>query len=78
MPHTEESLPALEAVPADACTPLENKEALRNKVVLVRRGGCNFAKKAEEVQAAGGRAVCVGNDRGYLTRMVSDENCDCM
>jgi hypothetical protein len=37
--------------------------------VLVRRGSCNFLKKAEEVQAAGGRAVIIGSMHPYIVRM---------
>lgn len=42
-----------------------------SQIVLVRRGSCNFLKKAEEVQAAGGRAVIIGSLYPYLVRMVS-------
>jgi hypothetical protein len=57
------------AKPAEACGPIEND--VRGKVVLVRRGSCPFVKKAEEVQAAGGRAVVVGSINPYIVRMVS-------
>lgn len=56
------------AKPAEACGPLEND--VRGKVVLVRRGSCAFVKKAEEVQAAGGRAMVVGSVHPYIVRMV--------
>lgn len=62
-------LPMVVAKPAEACTPLEND--VRGKVVLVRRGSCPFVKKAEEVQAAGGRAMVVGSIHPYILRMVS-------
>ena len=55
------------AKPAEACTPIEND--VHGKVVLVRRGSCPFVKKAEEVQAAGGRVMVVGNTYSYITRM---------
>jgi hypothetical protein len=55
------------AKPAEACTPLEND--VRGKAVLVRRGSCPFVKKAEEIQAAGGRAMIVGNQYSYIVRM---------
>lgn len=61
-------LPLVVAKPAEACTPLEND--VRGKVVLVRRGSCPFVKKAEEVQAAGGRAMVVGSLHPYILRMV--------
>ena len=40
-------------------------------MVLVRRGSCPFVKKAEEVQAAGGRVMVVGSLHPYILRMVS-------
>jgi len=55
------------AKPAEACGPLEND--VRGKVVLVRRGSCAFVKKAEEVQAAGGRTMIVGSVHPYIVRM---------
>jgi hypothetical protein len=55
------------AKPAEACTPIEND--IRGKIVLVRRGSCPFVKKAEEIQAAGGRAMIVGNSYSYIVRM---------
>jgi len=36
----------------------------------VRRGSCPFVKKAEEVQAAGGRVMVVGSLHPYILRMV--------
>lgn len=56
------------AKPSEACAPLEND--VRGKIVLVRRGTCPFVKKAEEVQAAGGRAMIVGNQYPYIVRSV--------
>jgi hypothetical protein len=56
------------ANPADACSALTND--VRGKAVLVRRGGCPFVKKAEEVQAAGGRIVIIGSQQPYIVRMV--------
>ena len=69
MPHENVTFPVVVAKPAEACTPLEND--VRGKVVLVRRGSCPFVKKAEEVQAAGGRVMVVGSLSPYILRMVS-------
>lgn len=55
------------ARPAEACASIEND--VKGKLVLVRRGGCPFFKKAEEVQAAGGRAMIVGSTTSYIVRM---------
>lgn len=62
-------MPIIVADPADACVPLSNN--VKGKAVLVRRGKCPFVKKAEEVQAAGGRAMIVGSIHSYIMRMVS-------
>ena len=43
-------------------------------MVLVRRGGCAFVTKAEEVQSAGGAAVLVGSIHDYIVRMVGGIN----
>lgn len=66
--HPDDILPVVVAKPPEACTPLEND--VNGKIVLVRRGSCPFVKKAEEVQAAGGRAVVVGNQYPFIVRMV--------
>ena len=65
----EISLPLVVAKPAEACGPIEND--VKGKAVLVRRGSCAFVKKAEEVQAAGGRAMIVGSLQSFILRMVS-------
>jgi PA domain len=69
MIHPNVKLQATVAKPVDACSPLVNN--VKGKAVLVRRGGCPFVKKAEEIQAAGGRVMVVGNHQPFLTRMVS-------
>lgn len=61
------------AKPAEACGPLEND--VKGKAVLVRRGSCPFVKKAEEVQAAGGRVMVVGSIHPYILRMVRHAQC---
>jgi hypothetical protein len=47
MPHESVEMGVVVAQPADACKPLEND--VRGKAVLVRRGGCPFVQKAEQV-----------------------------
>ena len=66
------------ARPAEACTPLENGSDVKGKLVLVRRGGCPFVTKAEEVQAAGGRVMVVGSTSDLSVRMVINELQNCM
>ena len=68
MSNEDVSLSLVVAKPAEACAPIEND--IRGKAVLVRRGGCPFVKKAEEVQAAGGRVMVVGSLHPYILRMV--------
>jgi len=65
--HESLSMNLIVAKPAEACGPLEND--VRGKAVLVRRGSCPFVKKAEEVQAAGGRVMIVGSLHPYIVRM---------
>jgi hypothetical protein len=48
MPHESVEMGVVVAQPADACKPLEND--VRGKAVLVRRGGCPFVQKAEQVR----------------------------
>ncbi len=55
------------AKPSDGCGAIENN--VKGKMVLVRRGGCPFVKKAENVQAAGGAVVVIGSPNPYLLRM---------
>ena len=65
--HESLSASLVVAKPAEACGPLEND--VKGKAVLVRRGSCPFVKKAEEVQAAGGRIMIVGSLHPYIVRM---------
>ena len=69
--HTNNEFSMLMAKPAEACDELVSTKAdgYKGKVVLVRRGGCPFVKKAEMVQAAGGIAMLVGSKHPYLVRM---------
>lgn len=62
--------------PAEACDDLITASSgagagtdYKGKVVLVRRGGCPFVRKAEMVQAAGGAVMLVGSKHPYLVRM---------
>ena len=66
-PDSSVNLPVVVAKPAEACSPIEND--VRGKAVLVRRGSCPFVKKAEEIQAAGGRMMIIGNQYPYIVRM---------
>jgi hypothetical protein len=65
--HVNTTMSIVVAKPAEACTPIEND--IRGKAVLIRRGSCPFVKKAEEIQAAGGRMMIVGNSYSYIVRM---------
>jgi hypothetical protein len=49
------------AQPLDACYPLANSAGgqLRDRVLLVQRGGCYFSVKARHAEAAGARAIVV-------------------
>ena len=42
---------------------------MQGKIVLVRRGGCAFIKKAELIQNAGGAGMVLGGLAPYLVRM---------
>lgn len=43
---------------------------IKGKVAVVIRGGCNFAEKAQAVQAAGGIGMVVANSEDVLGRLV--------
>ncbi len=47
-----------------ACGAASNSEELAGKIVLVRRGNCNFATKVLNAQAAGAIAVLIANNAG--------------
>lgn len=66
-PHSNMSTPIIVASPSEACSPIEND--IRNKIVLARRGGCPFVKKAEEIQAAGGKVLVIGNSASHIVRV---------
>lgn len=65
--HENVSYTVTLAKPAEACSALEND--VKGKLVLVRRGGCSFVRKAEEVQNAGGRVMVVGSMYPFIVRM---------
>ncbi|MBK7428316.1 MAG: T9SS type A sorting domain-containing protein [Saprospiraceae bacterium] len=46
------------------CSTASNPEELDGKIVLVRRGNCNFATKVLNAQAAGAIAVLIANNAG--------------
>lgn len=61
-------MPLVQADPEEACTSLIND--VKGKAVLVKRGSCEFLKKAEVVRDAGGTAIIVGSTYPYIVRMV--------
>jgi len=63
-PLYETSAPLIAIDPADGCSSIVNGADLDGKVVLVRRGGCNFFDKALIVESYGGVALVVGNNEG--------------
>jgi len=50
------------AEPLDACTPLTNEEIVQDTIVIATRGGCEFYKKAQHIEDAGGIAFVVSNE----------------
>ncbi|MGI9309752.1 MAG: S8 family serine peptidase, partial [Gammaproteobacteria bacterium] len=48
----------------DACQPLINATDMAGKIALVRRGGCDFQDKIENVEAAGAIAAVVFSNQG--------------
>jgi hypothetical protein len=50
------------AEPLDACTPLTNEEIVQDTIVIVTRGGCEFYKKAQHIEDAGGIAFIISNE----------------
>ncbi|GAA5897987.1 hypothetical protein JCM8208_003218 [Rhodotorula glutinis] len=55
-------------VAADACTALPSSTpSLANRVVVVRRGGCDFAVKLKNLAAAGAKIVLIYNSPNTLT-----------
>jgi hypothetical protein len=55
--------------PTDACSPLLNLAEAAGRIVMADRGGCDFAQKAENAQAAGAIGLVVTNNvEGSLPR----------
>ncbi len=52
-----------EGVATDACSPLQNAQAVRGAIALVDRGTCAFTEKVKNAQAAGAIGVLVANHR---------------
>ncbi|OQR96222.1 hypothetical protein ACHHYP_16575 [Achlya hypogyna] len=57
------------AEPATAFPALNNAEAIRGKIAVVRRGECSFVAKAKSLQAAGAIAMVLTNSSEDLVRM---------
>ena len=51
-----------DGVTTDACAPLINASAVSGNIALIDRGGCTFASKTLEAQAAGAIAVVIINN----------------
>lgn len=49
-------------ISTDACEPLVNGRALKNKVALIDRGGCAFTTKVKNAQDAGAKGAIVANN----------------
>ncbi|KND02346.1 uncharacterized protein SPPG_02818 [Spizellomyces punctatus DAOM BR117] len=58
----------LRVAPTDACTPLPSSASFNSSIVLVKRGGCTFNRKAVNIRDVGGIAMIVWNDREGLYR----------
>ena len=68
------SLELMQPSKAAACDPFTRytEMNMKGKAVLLVRGNCNFVEKARRAQAAGAKAVIVGNmylDDGHLEKM---------
>ena len=74
MVNHEDKLGIVPAQPEDACSPLLSSTDMLGKAVLVKRGGCAFHTKANEVERAGGRVMVMGNHHHdpYILRMVRE------
>ncbi|CAK4644257.1 unnamed protein product [Aphanomyces euteiches] len=61
--------PLIHVYPATAFPTIENRPALRGKIVVVERGDCSFAAKAKSIQAAGAIGMILTNSSEELVRM---------
>lgn len=59
-------------VPANACAPLTNPEAIAGQVALIARGTCNFSDKILNAQNAGATGVVVYSDNRTPLAMGGD------
>ena len=57
------------ASPDDGCSLFSNANDLKNKLVIVRRGNCEFTTKLRMVQSVGGAGIVVVNDGPSLFQM---------
>ncbi|GMH54224.1 hypothetical protein TrRE_jg12173, partial [Triparma retinervis] len=72
-PYDIEGCEVVEAVPIDGGDgPLENAEDCRGKVVLFRRGGCNFVEKGLKAQACGAKGAVVVQNVGIWPFVMKD------
>jgi hypothetical protein len=63
-----------DATRSDACQDLENGVAVSGRIVLVRRGGCDFQDKVERAEAAGAVAVVVYSNAGAPITMSGERD----
>ena len=75
LPQNNTLISLIIAKPIEACLPLNNTQILGQtsiydqKYVLVRRGGCPFLNKVENIEKAGGIGMILGNQYSYLLRL---------
>ena len=67
MPSEKTTLDVVASEPEDACEDITNN--VKGKVVLVKRGNCEFYQKAEKVQKSGGQVTVIGTIYPYIVRM---------
>jgi len=56
------SAPITASEPLEACSALDNPEAMEGKIALIKRGGCSFTSKYNNAADAGAVAIVVYND----------------
>ncbi len=54
----------VEAIPANACSPITNTAAINGKIAVIDRGGCTFVNKVLAAQNAGAIAAIICNNTG--------------
>ena len=72
----EEEIPLIRGTPQAGCSTLSS--AVRGKIVLVSRGGCQFVQKLKNAQAKGALGIIVGNNanNGYFEMDRPDDTPD--